>query len=639
MTENDASKRRRLNPFAFPSETNVRFTLLVVAALMLTINLAQLIGWSTGIVHLPDVLEDDVDLLTPASVGQLEESMNETIVQTARALALLGVFLLSTLTLAAVIYRGHPSRIRRKYKLRLMAGSDGVQFLDGIKNLVNVSGLSHAPSVEIATRSRTVDGQAFGVRGQYALRLGGRIPLLLRKNPGSFRAIVLHELAHIANGDVARAYFSQAIWIAVVIVTVIPTIAFIVFIFAQSFTGKLTDGLSSVELVRLFTLNLPTVLIVLFQFGGTLAIIAAIRSSLLRIREVYADWRAALWGAEAPLADILRHNMSEDKTPLWARLLRLHPVSQERLATLQNPQLLFRITTELPFFVGVLLAYVGTGATILGLNLGQILVPGFISGILQLWQNFSHPLISIVSALIFLATIIALLVIGSVVGFGVAYLIAGALGLAVQRDAVADMGTGRQGWAAYMRLWKPAALVSIGFQIGILLMPFSYLASLPEFASDPRGLTVLSRVILSVVATACLTWLWLVYIRFFAQRTLGLHASTFSPHMTRRILTLASSGLLLVLYLQAMIAQIVILDASTDNTTIPIQIWAASLFITVLIYLVIVGATWLLVQVYRLFHKSHCPACGQVTRQPYAVGKTCEHCGLDLAPWLFVAQP
>src|SRR5690349_19365552 len=113
MTEIDASKRRRLNPFAFPSETNVRFTLLVVAALMLTINLAQLIGWSTGIVQLPDVLEADVNLLTPASVGQLEESMNETLVQTARALALLGVFLLSTLILAAVIYRGHPSRIRR----------------------------------------------------------------------------------------------------------------------------------------------------------------------------------------------------------------------------------------------------------------------------------------------------------------------------------------------------------------------------------------------------------------------------------------------------------------------------------------------------------------------------------------------
>jgi hypothetical protein len=49
MTETDAPNKRRLNPFAFPSETNVHFTLLVVAALMLAFNLGLVMGWGTGL--------------------------------------------------------------------------------------------------------------------------------------------------------------------------------------------------------------------------------------------------------------------------------------------------------------------------------------------------------------------------------------------------------------------------------------------------------------------------------------------------------------------------------------------------------------------------------------------------------------
>jgi Zn-dependent protease with chaperone function len=642
MPETDVADQRRLNPFAFPSETNVRFTLLVMAALMLALNLAQSIGSVTGVVESPSAPEADVNLFDPASIEQVEEGQNQVLTQAVRVLALLGALLLSILILAVVIYRGHPGRIRRNYKLRLMTRSDDAQFIDTISNLVNLSGLSPAPSVEIARGSRSVDGQAFGVRGHYALRLGGRLRLLLRQNPDSFRAIVLHELAHIANGDVARAYFVQAIWVAVVIVTIIPFIAVIVFTFAQGFAGKLTGGLSSAELGRLFTLNLPSVLLVLFQVGGTLAIVAAMRSSLLRIREVYADRRAALWGAEAPLADILRRNTGEDKSTPMARLLRLHPASQERLAALKNPDSLFRITTELPFFVGALLPYVAIGAIILGLSLAQMLLEGSNIGILELSKSLDHPLASIAIDLILLATRIAFLAIGLAVALGLVYLVAGALGLEVQRESIADMNTGREGLAAYFRLWKPAALVSIGLQIGILLLPFGYLGLLPEFATNARGLIVFLMILLSTVAIACLTWLWLVYIRFFAQRTLSSHVSTSAPNAARRLLTLASSGLLLVLYLPAVIGQFIIMAAATGNVTILAQMLYLLLGLTLIalfLYLVIFGATWLLVQIYRLFHRPHCPSCGNVTHQPYVISKKCEHCGLDLAPWLFVTQP
>jgi predicted amidophosphoribosyltransferase len=31
-----------------------------------------------------------------------------------------------------------------------------------------------------------------------------------------------------------------------------------------------------------------------------------------------------------------------------------------------------------------------------------------------------------------------------------------------------------------------------------------------------------------------------------------------------------------------------------------------------------------------------CPACGRKTKHRYAVGRACEHCGADLAPWIIV---
>jgi len=39
-TETDSPGKRRLNPFAFPSETDLRFVLLVVAVCMLAVNLS-----------------------------------------------------------------------------------------------------------------------------------------------------------------------------------------------------------------------------------------------------------------------------------------------------------------------------------------------------------------------------------------------------------------------------------------------------------------------------------------------------------------------------------------------------------------------------------------------------------------------
>lgn len=621
MVETDAPKKRRLNPFAFPSETNARFTLLVVATLMWAFDFGLNVGLSqdTGLVEVPE--------------------MGQDLTQTIKLVAIPGILVLAVFALATIIYLFHPNRIRRKKNLRLMNRSDDPRFIDAVQDLVKLSTVSPAPRIEMAAGSRSVDGQAFGFRNHYALRLGGRLRLLFRQNADRFRATVLHELAHIANNDIMRAYFAQAIWIAVVVLVVIPGIAIIAFKFMSGFGELIAGGPNSGRSTRLFTIVLPTIFILLSQFGATLAIFLAIRSSLLRIREVYADWRAAQWGAETSLADILRHNISEDKTSRWTRLWRFHPTSQERLDSLQKPERLFRVTHELPFFVGVLLAYVLNAAIYLGGGLVFILVAAAMSILELLATQFQNPLFVFV---IILALEAAILITALILGFWVVYLVAGALGLEIQREAIAETIIGRRSWVTYLRLWKPAAVFSIGFQLGVLLTTDSILPLLPELINSD-GLIVLLTVLFLTVSMTCLIWSWLVYVRFFARRILGAHVGFSSPKGKQRLLILVSSGLLLVLYVPVILGNLIVTDIAgqavgleISNLEVYVNALPLSIIVALFIYVITFGVTWLLMKAYRMIRKLRCPSCKQVTKKQYVVGQVCEHCGEELAPWLFV---
>ena len=147
------------------------------------------------------------------------------------------------------------------------------------------------------------------------------VRLLAHKAPHIFRALLLHELAHIKNRDVGRAYFTEALWRSVILVIVIPfgVITGGLAIFSCVLTllsGKVEDW---IWLVIGNVLGLPTLLLI---FGVPLVVLATIRASLLRIREYYADWRAALWGSEAPLTSVLKANADQEESP-WNIVITL----------------------------------------------------------------------------------------------------------------------------------------------------------------------------------------------------------------------------------------------------------------------------------------------------------------------------
>lgn len=209
----DMPPKKRLNPFAFPIETNIRFVMLMVASLSMVLMMAttiQAILVLENYLTLPFEAEFSESGLDDRALDrQVMENLN-VIQQDLRRLFIPAVLALGILILSTAIYRSYPSYIRRRKKLQKITHAQKPSLINSIRALSDLANVS-PPLIEIEARSRSTVGQVFGFRKQYSLRLGGRMELLMRKAHDRFQAIILHELAHIANGDVGRTYFTQAL--------------------------------------------------------------------------------------------------------------------------------------------------------------------------------------------------------------------------------------------------------------------------------------------------------------------------------------------------------------------------------------------------------------------------------------------
>jgi hypothetical protein len=104
------------------------------------------------------------------------------------------------------------------------------------------------------------------------------------------------------------------------------------------------------------------------------------------------------------------------------------------------------------------------------------------------------------------------------------------------------------------------------------------------------------------------------------------------------LLIAASSLLLWILYLPAVVGQMQIFDLMVGaDPSLPLVL--PRLAAALVLYPVLFGTTLLLVGVRRRIARPRCPGCGRMTERHVAVGQACEHCGADLAPWLYVAPP
>ncbi|HKI06075.1 MAG TPA: hypothetical protein VKK31_29115 [Thermoanaerobaculia bacterium] len=584
--------------------------------------------------------------------------------------ALFGLFLLTS---ATAIYLDHPRRFRRRHRSQPLREDEAPTVVRYLERCTGILGL---PALEVEHRDGYGnEAQAFGLRSREVLLFHGA-PDLLEKSWGDLsKAIALHEIGHVKNGDTQAPQQSKAVWAALTALLILAMgmwAWFFLLDLRRSYrTGGATAALSLLGDIGRSVPHLG------WRMAAMLLLIRLIWVGLVRTRELYADRRVASWGSERTLDRMLRlpepgnfWERSRWWEAAWSRwgeldgwervartadwmgrwiepLYRPHPTNLIRREALKDPARLFRVSPVLSFVTGVLLSIltvnlifpmaeiVSDASLGVSAKLWGDLAPGFVS-IPPPWGK--RLLLSIVAALNLGSTLLVLLL----PLIMVSYLTAGTLGTQVQKEAVADLAMERSHAWGYGRLLRPAALLALGVEAGFFAAPFN------TGQRFPSGVGLL---ILWLAGLTSFTWLWLVYVRALTRFTIGLHAGTSLPRKLGRVVNGAAVTLLAVLYWPAGFARLAFQDPLWDRLgrlaprTDPRETFVYTFVMTGIIlavFAVVVYVIWAAVSLavvavrLRRWHVC-CPSCGDPVDAGFALGRCCTSCGALLAAWAYAA--
>jgi hypothetical protein len=563
------------SPLSLPSETDQLFTLMVCFALMLSFssNLSIISSFSSA--------------FSPNVLGKQAAQQHANLVFMCLPIILTAViFLLSVIT-----YHVFPNYLIFRRSYVPLSEEDAPELITYIRELTRGVGVYQSLTYMLSPLDQTFSVLALGRRNHYWLIMSGGMITQFYTNRPAFRAVLLHELAHVASRDVRRTYFNVALLRVVLTVYFLLPLLLISFFILRRYVFHNINHFISENVILLYISRFILIwLLVLF-----------IRNYLLRIRELYADFRALLWDNEITIIRLLSslpHRLAR------LQFLHTHPIPQERLAMLREPIRMFRTEMRISFFVGFLIAYLFEG----DMSLASYLTSLF-------WYM---PILIALPQTIFTVFIVALVASSS-------YFLVGTVGLQVQRRAVADMLAGNRSYKDYFWLVKAAVLTVLGIYVGLLLAPQGLLSPL-------RNLPL--SLLLSGVIT-CSLWLWLIYVRFFTLHVFGSVTSWNIPRWPTYISNLSLAPLLWILYFPASLLQLSIAHV-LQNDSVTNNLFLVSLSLSLVLYVLAFGITWMFVRSHH--NKMHrCPSCARLTRQKDAVGHKCEHCRRNLAPWLFLA--
>lgn len=236
-----------------------------------------------------------------------------------------GVLLLFGVALA--IYFARPAwRIRRSHLVPL-EGALADELRDTLAELVEQAGLRKAPEFVLDPTSWRAGGVAFGHHRRKVVCLDAGLVALHRRDPESFRAIVLHELAHV-RGDVTTTYATLAVWRAFLIAVLLPYGLVLVNPMLLSKTPwKLPDFSAPGDGITWG---------IAWRLAVMVALVYLARTAVLRSREKSADALVVQWTGEA---DPYR-NLSPSKN--IRRWIAIHPTRAARSAAMRDPNSLLR---------------------------------------------------------------------------------------------------------------------------------------------------------------------------------------------------------------------------------------------------------------------------------------------------------
>jgi Zn-dependent protease with chaperone function/uncharacterized RDD family membrane protein YckC len=357
--------RRRLDPFVFPSDTTFRFILLIAAVLASSLvvfghklppDTDSDSALKTCVIHMNQAMSalcPQETASTYSERAELWQSCGDANPDLARKLdpiieeyrqcsasllrfsgfkMIFGGILLWAI--AAGIYWFFPSWKIRCSKLVPLSYSDVPEIVSYLSDLCREIGFAHPPQFLWNPLNPAITGLAFGRVRHYYVALSGGLVTRFHTDRPAFRAIVLHELAHIYNGDINKTYFAVSTWYAFLVMAV--------------------TSLSS----DIFSNSWKDVLAYSWRLAAVTALVYTTRNSILRAREKYADVRVVLWdGSDSALGRVLQKLPRRSLTAAWRwlALLDMHPDAVERRRTLNNPQMLFRLSYGEAFGAGIVI--------------------------------------------------------------------------------------------------------------------------------------------------------------------------------------------------------------------------------------------------------------------------------------------
>ncbi|MFF4381209.1 M48 family metalloprotease [Kitasatospora sp. NPDC001547] len=242
------------------------------------------------------------------------------------------------LVVAALLFAALPRwRTRRSRVLPLDAVDPDGELLALFTESCRATGVAPVPRVVVDPAAASVSAVVFGRTGRPVVCLHGGLLAVRHRDPQRVRAVLLHELAHIANRDVTLTYLTVALW------RVFLTLVLLPYVLCLGYVGYGVVANGGVPQLNR-AVALAVVVVVLLYLA---------RSDALRSREVYADLAAVRWGADphgwtvtaAPPPSAVRRALDA-----FLELWRTHPRWGLRQGALVDPAPLFR-TAVLPLFL------------------------------------------------------------------------------------------------------------------------------------------------------------------------------------------------------------------------------------------------------------------------------------------------
>lgn len=655
-------EKHKINLFAFPTETEVRFRFLVVAAFLICFQVWGLISVTVFVYGLSitdyktvnDPYETIVDqfrqqkyryLWFDPGISYSSTDINESLLDSREnfiddlqlqlrmiraAFGRLSLELATPLIMvfaAWLIYRYSPIFVRALKRYRPFTYEQDTPLHSAISESCRHASETLTPEVEISNSYTNIDAQVFGTKNRYVIGLSWSMRFLVRKKRETFKAIILHEIAHIINKDISQTYFALSVFCSTFLFTFIP------FLYI-SIWAKISIGTPVEKIIINYS-----------RAAITFLVLYAILAGLIKTRELYADWRVTLWGYKGELQKIFEDHIGKRKKIIW-EILGLHPSSIARLDSLNEPQLLTKIKNDLPLITGILAGYVFGGLEsssselnpLIGAIVSLIHSNVYISFIdFSLQSNYFSPFIT--NFLYYIDHFFF------VVGYWVmyyliwslpAFLIANTLGVEVQRSIILGWVNRKQRQYSALRLLFFAFLVAFGMEFGHFTAFFSvyyqndyWYSNLQLFAFELTS---------SIVVAILIMWIWLISLRRMTIIVFGSYIGSAPPTLRQKIFNFCSAIWLFILYVPwQSIRRAPLIGVSEYQT----QVNFTQLFICIILAVLLAIFASVIVLFFKLLKvvkPSTCPVCNQPVKSTNFIDKTCGNCNYNLSSWRYVQQ-